>query len=309
MVEFLDQLKKISFDYATRSGISISPFELAKIVTKTLSLKKAQKEIEQIDQEYMEGYHDEKEDEQKRMAAWEKCKENLQQQLIKNLEKKTATSFYQIWDSGARISSESLVQLFAMRGHATNYLGEIIQTPIVSSLWEGLSPLEFFISTYGTIKGMIDIALKTAEAGYLTRRLVESSQSLIILTADCRTTQGIWLAEKDELLLSQKAYGRYLAQAVLNQKKEAILKANILLAENEIKLIHEHKITSLYVFSPLKCELVKGICQKCYGSDLSKPGEVIQIGTAVGIIAAQSLGEPGTQLTMRTFHAGKVSGE
>jgi DNA-directed RNA polymerase subunit beta' len=309
MVKFLDQLKKVGFDYVTQSGISISPFELAKIVNKSAALKETQKEIEQIDQDYLEGYHDEKEDEQKRITAWENCKENLQQQLVSNLEKKTTTSFYQIWDSGARISNESLVQLFAMRGHATNYLGEIIQTPIVSSLWEGLSPLEFFISVYGTIKGMIDLSLKTAEAGYLTRRLVESSQNLTILTSDCRTTQGIWLTEKNESLLAQKAYGRHLAQAVLNQKKEVILEPNTLLAENEIKLVQKHKITSLSIFSPLKCELTRGICQKCYGSDLSKPGEVIQIGTAVGIIAAQSLGEPGTQLTMRTFHAGKVSGE
>ncbi|KLL01818.1 MAG: DNA-directed RNA polymerase subunit beta' [Mycoplasmataceae bacterium RC_NB112A] len=303
IVKFLDQLKKLSFDYAAQSGISISPFELAEIVDKTPALKKTYQEIEQIDQEYTEGYHNEKEDKEKRIVAWENCKETLQKKLISSLEKKTATSFYQIWDSGARISTESLVQLFAMRGHATNYLGEIIQTPIISSLWEGLSPLEFFISVYGTIKGMVDIALKTAEAGDLTRRLVESSQHLIILTEDCKTTQGIWLKEKDETLLAQKVYGRYLAQDFMN------LKPNTLLLKDEINLIQNHKITSLFVRSPLKCELVNGICQKCYGTDLSKPGEVIKIGTAVGIIAAQSLGEPGTQLTMRTFHAGKVSGE
>src|SRR5436190_19676097 len=151
-----------------------------------------------------------------------------------------------------------------MRGNTTNYLGEVIETPITSSLWEGLSPFEFFISVYGTIKGMIDIALKTAEAGYLTRRLVESSQHLIILTADCKTTHGIWLEEKNEFLLAQKVYGRYLAQEVVNQKKEVILKPNTPLLKNEIKLIQEHKITSLSVFSPLKCELVNGLCQKCY---------------------------------------------
>ncbi|MCE8158974.1 MAG: DNA-directed RNA polymerase subunit beta' [Candidatus Moeniiplasma glomeromycotorum] len=315
MVEFLDQLKTIGFDYATQSGISISPFELSEIITKSPEIEKAYQEIEQIDQEYTEGYHDEKEDEQKRITVWEKCKENLQQQLINNLEKKTTTSFYQIWDSGARISTESLVQVFAMRGHATNYLGEIIKNPIISSLWEGLSPLEFFISVYGTIKGMIDIALKTAEAGYLTRRLVESSQHLIILAADCKTTHGILLEEKNEFLLAQKVYGRYLAQEVVNQKKEVILEPklpdgkNRLLGNHEIKLIKEHKITSLWAFSPLKCELINGFCQKCYGSDLSKPGKLTPLGTAVGIIAAQSLGEPGTQLTMRTFHAGQVSGE
>ncbi|MCE8162738.1 MAG: DNA-directed RNA polymerase subunit beta' [Candidatus Moeniiplasma glomeromycotorum] len=309
MVEFLEQLKKIGFDYATQSGISISPFELTDIIDKSSFFQKVQEEIKQIDHEYEEGYHNEEEDEQKRMTVWENYKENLKNQLINRLEKKTTTSFYQIWNSGARISTESLVQLFAMRGHATNYLGEIIQTPIVSSLWEGLTPPEFFISVYGTIKGMIDIALKTAEAGYLTRRLVESSQNVVILTTDCRTTQGIQLEEENELLLVPKCYGRYLSQAVTDHKKEVILKSNTLLLEKEIQLIQKHKITSLSVFSPLKCEIFEGLCQKCYGSDLTKPSEVIQIGTAVGIIAAQSLGEPGTQLTMRTFHAGKVSGE
>src|SRR5205085_8746737 len=195
-----------------------------------------------------------------------------------------------------------------MRGNTTNYLGEVIETPITSSLWEGLSPFEFFISVYGAVKGMIDIALKTAEAGYLTRRLVESTQSLMIISPDCGTNTSNLLMEND-ISLSKRVYGRYLAQNISDEKGGIILTHNTLLLEKEIKIIQANKITEAYVFSPLTCQLVNGICQKCYGLDLSKPGETIEMGTAVGVIAAQSLGEPGTQLTMRTFHTGGITGD
>ena len=196
-----------------------------------------------------------------------------------------------------------------MRGHATNYLGEVIETPIISSLWEGLSPFEFFISVYGAVKGMIDIALKTAAAGDLTRRLVESSQRLAITSADCQTSLDILLETNDTLSLNERIYGRYLARDISNQQKEVIIVRNTLLLEAEIKIIQENKILAVWVRSPLNCELVEGICQKCYGLDLSRPGETIALGEAVGIIAAQSLGEPGTQLTMRTFHTGGITGD
>jgi DNA-directed RNA polymerase subunit beta' len=195
-----------------------------------------------------------------------------------------------------------------MRGNTTNYLGEIIETPITSSLWEGLSPFEFFISVYGAVKGMIDIALKTAEAGYLTRRLVESAQNLVITSSDCGTKTGTLFVESD-IPLSKRVYGRYLAQDIASKKGEVILVCNTLLLEKEIKIIQENKITEVWAFSPLNCQLVESICQKCYGLDLSKLGETIALGTAVGVIAAQSLGEPGTQLTMRTFHRGGITGD
>ena len=155
---------------------------------------------------------------------------------------------------------------------------------------------------------MIDIALKTAEAGYLTRRLVESAQNLTIISADCGTSTGTLFAEND-IPLIKRVYGRYLAQDIANKKGEIILTRNTLLLEKEVKVIQENKITAIWAFSPLNCQLVEGICQKCYGLDLSKPGEIIAMGTAVGIIAAQSLGEPGTQLTMRTFHQGGITGD
>ncbi|CAJ0837630.1 2876_t:CDS:10, partial [Entrophospora sp. SA101] len=257
MVKFLDNLKEISFRYATYSGISISPFELGEVVVKRKELARAEQKIKEIDNYYSQGFYKE-------------CKDNLQEQLISNLAKKSNTSIYHIWDSGARASSENLTQIFAMRGNTTNYLGEIIETPIISSLWEGLTPFEFFTSVYGAVKGMVDIALKTAEAGYLTRRLVESTQGIIVNSPDCGTNSGVLVEENDSNVLVTKIYG---------------------------------------LRSTLTCELVSGVCQKCYGLDLSKPSEQIAMGTAVGIIAAQSLGEPGTQLTMRTFHAGGIAGD
>jgi DNA-directed RNA polymerase subunit beta' len=168
----------------------------------------------------------------------------LQKQLISDLEGKTNASFYHIWTSGARASSENLTQLFAMRGHTTNYLGEIIETPIISSLWEGLSPFEFFISVYGAIKGMTDIALKTAAAGDLTRRLVESTQSLTIISSDCQTDLGILLEESDELSLVERVYGRYLARDILDKKKTVLLR-NTLLLEKEIEVVQRSKINSV----------------------------------------------------------------
>jgi len=156
---------------------------------------------------------------------------------------------------------------------------------------------------------MIDIALKTAQAGDLTRRLVESSQRLVITSSDCQTSLGILLVEHDILSLNERIYGRYLARDISNQKKAVILVRNTLLLEAEIKTIKENGITTVWVRSPLNCELAEGICQKCYGLDLSRPGEAVALGEAVGIIAAQSLGEPGTQLTMRTFHTGGITGD
>ncbi|CAG8448666.1 7896_t:CDS:2 [Racocetra fulgida] len=293
MVEFLDHLKKAGFDYSTRSGISISPFELENIVPdKEKILAAAEKKLVQIAEHFTQ----------------EECKEKLKEKLVANLAKRKQTSFYHIWDSGARASDESLTQIAGMRGNITDYSGEVKETAITSSLWEGLTPFEFFISDFGATKGMIDTALKTAEAGYLTRRLVESAQSLIILAPDCGTNSIMSLTEND-LPLKKRIYGRYLAQDVSDKKGKVILMRNTLLLEKEIKTLQIHKVMEVGVFSPLTCQLVDGICQKCYGLDLGRPGEPVSLGTAVGIIAAQSLGEPGTQLTMRTFHSGGVSGD
>jgi DNA-directed RNA polymerase subunit beta' len=308
MVEFLDKLKNVGFDYATRSGISISPFEVEEIVSKEKILADAEKKDKEVEKHFAEGLYSEEEKKQKRIAIWEECKEDIRKQLVSNLTKKDNTSFYHIWLSGARASDESLNQIFGMRGNTTNYLGEVIETPITSSLWEGMSPFEFFVSVYGAIKGMIDIALKTAEAGYLTLRLVEAVQSLAIISSDCEEENGT-LFEESEIPLGKRIYGRHLAKDILNENGEIILAQKTILLEKEIELIKDKKIDKVWAFSPLSCQLINGICQKCYGVDLSKPGKVIEIGEAIGVIAAQSLGEPGTQLTMRTFHSGGIAGD
>ncbi|CAG8768641.1 9042_t:CDS:2, partial [Racocetra persica] len=253
MVEFLDKLKNIGFDHATCSGISISPFEVEKIVpNKEKILAATEKKATQINDHFTQGFYSEEERKQRMIT-------------IQELE-------------------------------------------LVMKVSPKFSACEFQISTLGATKGMIDIALKTAEAGYLTRRLVESAQSLIILSPDCGTNSISFLTEND-LSLEKRIYGRYLAQDILNQKGKIVLARNTLLLEKEIKIIQDHKVMEVGVFSPLTCQLVDGICQKCYGLDLSRPGEPVALGTAVGIIAAQSLGEPGTQLTMRTFHRGGIAGD
>jgi DNA-directed RNA polymerase subunit beta' len=227
---------------------------------------------------------------------------------------------YYLWDSGARASSENLTQVFGMRGSMTDYKGNIIETPILSSLKEGLNPFEFFISVYGAMKGMMDTALKTSEAGYLTRQLVETVQNIIIVAEDCQTTEGIQLSELKEggvfddsgdvlMNLEERVTGRYLAQDVKDESKKLTLSKDIVLSAKEVLLLKKNGISAVKVRSPFTCSLVRGICQKCYGLDLSKEEEIVELGTAVGIIAAQSLGEPGTQLTMDTFHTGGVAGE
>jgi len=235
------------------------------------------------------------------------------------LTQKTNSSLYYLWDSGARANIENLNQIFGMRGNMTDYKGTTIETPILSSLKEGLNPFEFFISVYGAMKGMMDTALKTAEAGYLTRQLVEVVQNLVITAEDCQTQEGISLQELKEstafgqgdnilISLAERITGRYLAQDVMVNDKIILTNDTLLLAK-EISLLRENNVSAVKVRSPFTCSLIRGICQKCYGCDLSKNQAIVELGTAVGIIAAQSLGEPGTQLTMRTFHTGGVAGE
>jgi len=235
------------------------------------------------------------------------------------LTQKTNSSLYYLWDSGARANIENLNQIFGMRGNMNDYKGTTIETPILSSLKEGLNPFEFFISVYGAMKGMMDTALKTAEAGYLTRQLVEVVQNLVITAEDCQIQEGISLQELKEsaafgqgdnvlISLTERITGRYLAQDVVVNDKIILTNDTLLLAK-EISLLRENNVSAVKVRSPFTCSLIRGICQKCYGCDLSKNQAIVELGTAVGIIAAQSLGEPGTQLTMRTFHTGGVAGE
>jgi len=322
LANFLDKLKNLAFSSATRSGISISLFELnlLEIKKKELIIAQTKEKILQIDDYVDQGFFSKEEAKEKKLATWGESKNYLEKVIMDNLKINKKSSLYQIWESGARINSENLTQIFAMVGNIVNYKGEIIETPVISSLLEGLDQFEFPISARGTVYGMINVALSTAEAGYLTRRLVEAVQNIIISSEDCQTTDGDWkcaLIEKDYLTetetmlipLKKRVYGLFLINDLTNQKGEVLLAHDTFLLEKEIKILEENKITTVLVRSPFYCKLKTGICQKCYGLDLSKGQAIISIGTAAGIIAAQSLGEPGTQLTMRTFHTGGVRGE
>lgn len=318
MAEFLDQLKELTLSTATDSGITISLFDLPELTEKAEIIQKSQKAIEQKQEYFQQGFYGKQEYFQQKLSTWVQCKNELEKAIIQELKEKKDSSLHQIWDSGARANNENLTQIFGMRGNMVDYQGKTIEIPIIASLREGLNSFEFFLSVYGAMKGMADTALKTAEAGYLTRRLVETVQSLVITKEDCQTTEGIYLtnlteksffSEEENILLpwKERIYGRCLAED-LKFKEEKILSFNTLLTEKEIQIIQEKGISLVKVRSPFSCALKEGICQKCYGFDLSKNQQIVQMGEAVGIVASQSLGEPGTQLTMDTFHTGGVVG-
>lgn len=312
IVNLIDNLKEIGFKYSTISGITISPFDLNLEELKEEHLNSFKKNLELQEKHHSEGFFSDRELEIKKIEIVQGLKDKLQSKLNDKLKeeknKKNKTSIYRIWNSGARASIDNLTQILLIRGIIVNYSGKTIKTPIISSLLEGLSPFEFFISIYGARKGMIDTALKTAESGYLTRRLVEAIQNVITTDEDCKDEEGILLKRNNDILsFEREIYGRFLSKDLLNNKGEKILSSDNLILEDELELIRNNNLDHLLVRSPTTCKLEKeNLCIKCYGIDLSKTGELISIGSAVGIIAAQSLGEPGTQLTMRTFHSGGI---
>ena len=218
-------------------------------------------------------------------------------------------SIYMMADSGARGSAAQIRQLAGMRGLMAKPDGSIIETPITANFREGLNILQYFISTHGARKGLADTALKTANSGYLTRRLVDVSQDLVVTEEDCKTKNGLTLTavvEGGEVVqdLSQRVLGRVTVDAVKDREnKKVIIKAGTLIDENNVKLIADNSVDSMTIRTPVMCDTTHGICVQCYGRDLAR-GHVVNIGEAVGIIAAQSIGEPVTQLTMRTFNIG-----
>jgi DNA-directed RNA polymerase subunit beta' len=318
---FLDDLKDISFKFAKESGLTISLFDIPSLETKEHHCLSSQEKIIEVDDHKSKGFYTEQEAYAKKIEIWGNCKDKLEKELLLKLESSKDSSLYSIWNSGARASTENLTQIFAMRGNMTNYRGETIETAITSSLWEGLNQFEFVISVYGMIKGMIDLAVKTAVAGHFSRMLIECVQNIIVKEHDCGTDKGTMfksLTETDRLTneefviapLEKRVYGRYLSNDVFNNNKSEILIArNKLILKDELDIIKENKIDSIYIRNSLECNMFPAICRMCYGIDLSKINELVNLGATVGIIAAQSLGEPGTQLTMRTFHSGGVSSQ
>ncbi len=319
-VIFADHLMDLGFKFACRSGISIGKDDIVIPASKGAHLKNTFKKIREYEDQYSDGLITFGERYNKAIDEWTRCTDVIASDMMKQLlesndsQKKGVTfeslnSVYIMSDSGARGSPAQMRQLAGMRGLMTKPSGEIIETPITSNFKEGLNELEYFISTHGARKGLADTALKTANSGYLTRKLVDVSQDCIIFEEDCGTTKSILVREKIEnsqviIPLREVALGRVLAEDISSTKKNTLLvKKGRLIDEGVMSNIEGHNIESLKIKSVLTCQSKKGVCSKCYGRDLAT-GDIVNLGEAVGVIAAQSIGEPGTQLTMRTFHIG-----
>ena len=308
-VKLLDDMKDIAFKYITESGLSWGMGDIPKIDIKKDLIKDGERKVEEIKEQYSNGLLTNKERYIKVIEVWTDVKNRITEQG-KNLFD-PENSLASIVDSGARGNWTQIIQMMGIKGLVINPAGDIIELPVKSNFREGLDVLEYFISTHGTRKGLADIALRTANAGYLTRRLVDVSQDIIVLENDCGDKQGIIITKEEGLELGEelfeRAFGRILAEAIKNEKDNKVLikKGTLVTKEfsEEIKKINPENIV---IKSVLSCKSIRGVCQKCYGYDLGY-NKLVKKGTAVGVIAAQSIGEPGTQLTMRTFHTGGVA--
>lgn len=322
-VEFLNRMERLGFEFATRSGISICMADMHIPSQKARLIKEAEQEVMTVQKQYADGLITQGERYNKVIDIWANVTEKIADEMMKELgaedgktlsdeelkERRSFNSIFMMADSGARGSTTQIRQLAGMRGLMAKPSGEIIETPITANFREGLTPLQYFISTHGARKGLADTALKTANSGYLTRRLVDVSQDVIISEKDCGTREGITvtaLIEGGEIIqsLEERIFGRLLAEDIKDPiTGEVIVKKNEVIDEEKLKKIVDAGINSVKIRSVLTCETRHGVCAKCYGIDLAR-GKMVDIGEAVGIIAAQSIGEPGTQLTMRTFHIG-----
>jgi DNA-directed RNA polymerase subunit beta' len=321
-VEFLDKLKELGFRYATKAGISISLDDMRIPLTKEHLVEEGRKEVLKVEKQYRNGLITNGERYNKIIDIWAHVNEQVSDEMFKDLESEdkrimegTAgketdfNSIYIMADSGARGSSQQIRQLAGMRGLMAKPSGEIIETPITANFREGLTVLQYFISTHGARKGLADTALKTANSGYLTRRLVDVAQDIIIREEDCKTIKGIEveaLIESGEIIqpLSERILGRIALEDIVDPFTEDVLvKADEEINEDAVERVENAGVEKVKIRSVLTCESVEGVCAMCYGENLAS-GELVAIGEAVGIIAAQSIGEPGTQLTMRTFHIG-----
>jgi len=308
--EFLDELKEVSFKYLTLSGLSWGMNDLPELKEKKQILEKADQEIERIQEEYENGLLSEDERYLKAIEIWTKVRDEITT-LSRQVLPKDSPVLSMI-ESGARGSLTQLTQMIGMKGLVSSPTGKIIELPVKSSFQEGFDVLEFFISSHGTRKGVADTALRTASAGYLTRRMVDVCQDLILREEDCGDKEGIILTreESEEMgeKLSQRLFGRVLLEDIREPKtKKIILKKGNFVDFEKVKVLEKLNLEKVKIRSVLTCRTKRGLCAKCYGYDLgyNKPPD---LGLAVGIIAAQSIGEPGTQLTLRTFHTGGVAG-
>ncbi|MHA1517092.1 MAG: DNA-directed RNA polymerase subunit beta' [Alphaproteobacteria bacterium] len=321
-VIFCDKIMGLGFRYACQAGISFGKDDMVVPETKDDIIHKTSELVREYEQQYNDGLITRGEKYNKVVDTWTECTELVAKEMMKRISsvqveeetgrEKPINSIYMMSHSGARGSPAQMKQLAGMRGLMTKPSGEIIETPIISNFKEGLSVMEYFNSTHGARKGLADTALKTANSGYLTRRLVDVAQDCIVTEEDCGTEGGITaraILEAGEVTVSlgQRVLGRTAADDVKNPMTgEIILKAGELIEEEHVDAIENARVQEIRIRSALTCETRNGICAKCYGRDLAR-GTPVNMGEAVGVIAAQSIGEPGTQLTMRTFHLGGVA--
>ena len=311
-VLFADKIMGIGFKYAAMAGISFGKDDLIIPDDKTSFIEKTQSKVQEYENQYQDGLITQGEKYNKVVDAWSECTNQVADKMLETISKPDDSmpinSVYMMAHSGARGSAAQLKQLAGMRGLMAKPSGEIIENPIKSNFKEGLSVLEYFTSTHGARKGLADTALKTASSGYLTRRLVDVAQDAVIRENDCGTKKGVVVEEIIESgnvtsPLIERVLGRSPVEDIKDSENNIILAAGELIEEKHLEVINKLSLRSMKIRSVLTCETQNGICAKCYGRDLAR-GTAVNIGEAVGIIAAQSIGEPGTQLTMRTFHIG-----
>ncbi|WP_440897201.1 DNA-directed RNA polymerase subunit beta' [Amphibacillus sp. Q70] len=309
--KMLDRMKNLGFNYSTRAGITVGVDDIVVLAEKEEILEAAQDRVEKVMKQFRRGLITEEERYERVISIWSKAKDDIQDRLMESLSHRNP--IYMMSDSGARGNASNFTQLAGMRGLMANPAGRIIELPIKSSFREGLTVLEYFISTHGARKGLADTALKTADSGYLTRRLVDVAQDVIIREDDCHTDKGLTvhaITEGSEMIepLYDRLVGRTAFQTVRHPETNAVIvEKNAFINEDIAKEIVDAGVEAVTIRTVFTCNTKHGACKKCYGRNLAT-GEQVEVGEAVGIIAAQSIGEPGTQLTMRTFHTGGVAG-
>ncbi|MDQ1361221.1 MAG: DNA-directed polymerase subunit beta, partial [Acidimicrobiaceae bacterium] len=314
VAESLDRIKALGFRYAAQSGLTISINDVRTPPDKQTILDRYEKEADKAETQFKRGIITDDERRQKEIEIWTSANSEVGRAMEKSLSKIAFNPLDMMVDSGARGNAQQIRQIAGMKGLVSNPRGEMIPRPIKSSFREGLSVLEYFISTHGARKGLADTALRTADSGYLTRRLVDVAQELIVREDDCGSTRGIWIENivPDEAgkrsYLETRVYGRITVDDVVLSDKSKIPAGTILLDDVVNRLRDDPSVDRVRTRSVLTCEAEQGICAACYGQSLAT-GMMIELGEAVGVIAAQSIGEPGTQLTMRTFHTGGIVGE
>ena len=309
--EYLDDLKKLGYTSSTTSGITIGMTDVPEIQDKDEKVAKARKQVDVVSKQFRRGLITEQERHDRVISIWNACKDKIQNEIAQIHAPRNPISI--MADSGARGNISNFTQLAGMRGLMATPNGGLFEIPVTSNFKEGLSVLELFMSTHGARKGMTDTALKTAQSGYLTRRLVDVAQDVIIRDDDCGTDRGITVSaimEGDEMIepLFDRLVGRFTAETVKDPETgETIVGRDVMMDENMAHKICDAGVTHVKIRSILTCDTPHGVCRKCYGMNLAT-GEEVEVGEAVGTVAAQSIGEPGTQLTLRTFHNGGVAG-